>query len=181
MSDICSASHIQLLDNILRPLIHNPKKMFKHYVKPGMHVLDTGCGGGFASIGLAELVGTQGSVTSVDLQQEMLDFMMGRAEKKGISASIRPHKCDKDRLGVSGHYDFINASYMVHELPDTETFFKEVFTLMKKEARFFIAEPLFHVSAKKFDNMLKLAVKSGFTLLKTPRIRFSRAVVLAKN
>ena len=155
--------------------------MFKNHVKPGMNVLDTGCGGGFASIGLAELVGENGSVTSVDLQQEMLDFMIKRATKKGVENRIIPHKCEKDRIGLSGSYDFVNAFYMVDEVPNTETFLKEIYTLMNTGARLFIAEPRFHVTTGQFQSMIRMAQKTGLSLKETPKIRFSKAVIFSKN
>jgi len=43
-----------------------------------------------------------------------------------------------------------------------------------------IVEPKFHVSRTGFDRMLQLAEKSGFAIIKRPRIIASRAVVLAK-
>lgn len=64
---ICPWQIVPLMDNFLRPLIHNPRKLFGPYVRIGMTVLDVGCGAGFASLGLADLVGEEGLVISSDL------------------------------------------------------------------------------------------------------------------
>jgi ubiquinone/menaquinone biosynthesis C-methylase UbiE len=66
-------------DNRLRRLIHNPQKILSGYVQEGMTVMDIGCGMGYFTLGLAELVGDAGQVLAVDLQQQMLDIMMKRA------------------------------------------------------------------------------------------------------
>lgn len=47
-------------DNPLRSLVQNPQKMLRPYVKQGDIVLDVGCGMGFFTLGLAELVGQDG-------------------------------------------------------------------------------------------------------------------------
>jgi len=181
MDSVCSSKHIRFLDNWLRPIIHNPAKIFSPYVKPGMTVLDAGCGGGFTSVGLAELVGDKGSVTSVDLQQEMLDHMLLKASDIGVRNRISAVKCGKDRFGIHGSYDFINAFYMVHEVPDTAHFLNEMYSLLNKKGRLFVAEPLFHVTKRTFINMIKRAEQTGFTIYDSPKIRFSRAVVFVKS
>ena len=56
--------------------------MLAPYVKEGMIVIDIGCGMAFFSIGMARLVGEQGLVISVDLQQKMLEVLERRAKKR---------------------------------------------------------------------------------------------------
>lgn len=49
-------------------------------VKPGMAVCDLGCGNGFYTLQLAEMVGEEGKVFAVDIQPEMLSLMEKRAK-----------------------------------------------------------------------------------------------------
>jgi len=53
-------------------------------VKPGMTVCDMGCGNGFYSLKLAEMVGPEGKVIAVDIQPEMLRLLQARAEEEGV-------------------------------------------------------------------------------------------------
>ena len=49
---VCPWRHAYLFDNWLRRLLHNPKKMLGAHVRPGMTVMDVGCGMGVFSIGM---------------------------------------------------------------------------------------------------------------------------------
>ena len=57
---------------------------FTPYLKPGMTVLDCGCGPGTITIGLAELEQTI-NVTGVDLNEDQINRARGSAAEKGIS------------------------------------------------------------------------------------------------
>ena len=49
------------------------------YLKPGMKVLDCGCGPGAISIGLAEAVGPNGRVTGIDFAESQIAIAQGNA------------------------------------------------------------------------------------------------------
>jgi len=66
--DVCSHTHSFFLDNFLRRLIQNPKKIVGEYIKKGDTIIDLGCGPGYFSIAMAKMVGDTGRVYSVDLQ-----------------------------------------------------------------------------------------------------------------
>jgi ubiquinone/menaquinone biosynthesis C-methylase UbiE len=53
-------------------------------VKPGDVVCDMGCGNGFYTIKLAQLVGKKGKVIAVDIQREMLGLLDDRAKQERI-------------------------------------------------------------------------------------------------
>ena len=67
MAHVCPHQHVWTFDNFVRPLLHSPKKIFSPYVKPGMRVMDVGCGAAFAVLGRANLVGETGKVIAVDV------------------------------------------------------------------------------------------------------------------
>jgi ubiquinone/menaquinone biosynthesis C-methylase UbiE len=49
-------------------------------IQPGMTAVDMGCGNGFYSLPIAELVGAHGRVLAVDIQPEMLRLLEARAK-----------------------------------------------------------------------------------------------------
>lgn len=175
---VCPWWFAYTFDNPLRRLIHNPRKIFSAYVKEGMTVIDIGCGMGYFTLGLAELVGDGGRVIAVDLQQQMLDIMAKRATGRGLSHRIIPHRAGPTAIGVTTPVDFGLAFWMIHEVPFPELFFKEVATILKPAAKLFYAEPAFHVSSKKYNEILAVAKKKGLSMNMTLAIRFSRAALL---
>ena len=167
-------------DHRLRTWVHNPKKLFGAYVRPGMTVLDVGCGLGFNALGLADLVGPTGKVIALDIQQKMLDGVMRRARKQGLDSRIQPHLAKGPGFGLDVAAQFILAFYMVHEVPDGYGFMEQVRDNMEKGGRFMMVEPPFHVTAKAFDKSIHIAEESGLVLLERPGVRFGRAAVFSK-
>ena len=165
-------------DNPLRRLIHNPRKILSGYVKEGMTVMDIGCGMGYFTLVLAEIVGDTGKVIGVDLQQQMLDIMLKRATKKGLVQRIIPQRATPTAIGVTTPADFGLAFWMIHEVPDVTSFFKEVSTILKPSAKLLYAEPAMHVSAAKYNEIIAAAEKTGFISRYPQAIRFSRAHLL---
>jgi SAM-dependent methyltransferase len=76
----------------VREAEENAQKMLDALqVKPGQTVCDLGCGNGYHTLRLAELVGREGKVLAVDIQKEMLDMLAERAKRKGFENIERIH------------------------------------------------------------------------------------------
>ena len=178
---VCPVWMAHTFDNPLRKLIHNPKKMFKEYVREGMSVIDIGCGFGCFSIGLAKMVGKNGKVYSVDLQKGMLDRLMKRAKKAGVADIIETHQCSADTIGIEDKLDFALAFWMIHKTPDALDFLKQIHDLLKPGGILYIAEPKKHVSLPFFDETISAAEKIGFKVIERPKIALSWAVVLSRK
>ena len=58
-------------------------------VKRGMTICDMGCGNGFHTLKLAQMVGPMGKVLGVDIQPEMLQMLRQRANEAGVS-NVKP-------------------------------------------------------------------------------------------
>ena len=178
---VCPVWMAYTFDNPLRKLIHNPKKMFKEYVRKGMTVMDLGCGLGCFSIGLAKMVGKTGKVYSVDLQKGMLDRLMKRAGKAGIADIIETHQCESHKIGLDARLDFALAFWMIHETPDALDFLKQIHDLLKPGGILFLADPKMHVSLTFFNETISAAEKIGFKVIERPKIAMSWAVVLSRK
>ena len=167
-------------DHRLRRLAHNPEKLFGKYVRPGMTVVDLGCGLGFNSLGLAKLVENSGKVVALDIQQKMLGGVMRRAKKMGLENRIEPHQAAEKDLGLNVKAQFILAFYMVHEVPDQERFMTQVADNLSVGGRFMMVEPPVHVSIKSFQKSIACAETSGLVLENRYQIFFGRTAVLKK-
>ncbi len=178
---ICPPSALKKLNNPLRRLVHNPRRLFGEYIHPGDTVLDLGCGGGFFTVDLARMVGEDGRVIAVDVQQEMLDFTRKTVEKKGVLDRVTLHLCRSDDLALDGvSANFALAFYLVHEIPDREAFFDQVARALKPGARFMLVEPKGHASPPLFEKILADAEAAGLKQERPLRIVMSRGVFLQK-
>jgi len=167
-----------LLINPFRRWAQNPRKIVGPYVKKGDVALDAGCGPGYFTIAMADLVGEEGLVIAADIDAEMLQKLRRRAEKAGNMSRIRLHLGQKDRLGVKDKVDFALAFWTVHEVRDQERFFSEIRSSMKPDATFLLVEPKLHVSEKMFKEMVETALGAGLALWSEEKISLSRAVLL---
>ena len=168
-------------DNPARRLFHNPQKILSPYVHPGMDVADIGCGMGYFSIGLAEIVGEGGKVYSVDIQQEMLDILMKRAGRKKVDHLIHPRIAKPDHLNITTRFDFVLASWMVHETRDIPAFLMGIHDRLKRGGIFYMLEPRLHVTPNQFAGEVATAIKCSFQLIAKPKVAFSRTAVFKKR
>jgi len=168
-------------DNPLRRLIHKPEKILSPYISNGMTVLDIGCGMGYFSIGMAELVGENGRVISVDIQRKMLDKLTTRATKRGVLNRISPRLSKPNQLGVPEEVDFVLTFWMVHEVPDFESFCRELLFMIKPGGTWLMTEPKIHTNKHHFEELLKTVKMSGFEVVDYPKTRFSRSVLLKRS
>ena len=74
-------THDALMEAMLQPLGETVIDILAP--QPGEHVLDIGCGCGHTSLSLAQRVGTEGSVTGIDISAPMLAVATTRA--RGVS------------------------------------------------------------------------------------------------
>jgi ubiquinone/menaquinone biosynthesis C-methylase UbiE len=117
-------------DNALRGLIHRPSEILGGLIRRGDTVVDVGSGLGFFTIALAEIVGPEGKVISVDLQYAMLKRSRRRAERRGLADRIDFHQASHTSLGLTKPVDFVLAFWMVHEVRDRAGFLSEVRSIL---------------------------------------------------
>ena len=178
---VCPVGIAGSLDNRIRRWVQNPHKILRPYIEEGMIVLDIGCGPGFFSIDIAKMVGRSGRVIAADLQEGMLQKLRNRIQGTKLEKRVTLHKCDKNKIGLSEHVDFILLFYTVHEVPNVEGLFSEIETILKPKGLVFIVEPPLHVSKKAFEKTVKKANDAGLSVVERPNLFFNKAVVLKKG
>jgi ubiquinone/menaquinone biosynthesis C-methylase UbiE len=178
---VCPVERAGILDNRIRRWIQNPQKILKLYVEEGMTVLDVGCGPGFFSIDMAQMVGKPGRVIASDLQEGMLQKLRDKIQGTELEERITLHKCEENRIGVSEKVDFVLAFYMVHEVPRQEEFFHEIGAIIKPNGQVLIVEPPFRVSKRAFEETIRKARDAGFRLTERPKVFLSKAVILKRG
>ena len=165
-------------DNLIRKLFQNPEEILRPYVAEGITVLDIGPGMGYFSIPLARMVGPGGRVIAVDIQPKMLGALQKRARRAAVDQRIAIHLCKPDSLGLDVKADFALAFWMIHEVPNPFSFFKEMKSVLKASGKLLVSEPTLHVTAKMFAESIEIAISNGFKVLAEPKIFLSRSALL---
>lgn len=175
---VCPVEIAGSLDNKLRRWFQNPRRILEPYIQKGMTILDLGCGPGFFTIEIAHLLQGSGQVIAADLQEGMLGKLRKKITGTSLEKRIRLHRCSVERIGLEEKVDFVLAFYMIHEVPDQESLFRELKTILKPEGRVLIVEPNFHVTKKAFGEMLVKIKNTGFKVINGPKMFLSRTVIL---
>jgi len=166
------------LDNRFRRWFQNPRKILSPHIKEGMTVLDIGCGPGFFSIDMAQMVGKSGRVIAADLQRGMLQKLRDKIQGTEFGERITLHKSEENRIGVSERVDFALAFYVVHELPNQNEFFEELKSILKARGQALVVEPPFRVSKTAFEETIKKARDAGFIPARGPKVFLSKTAIL---
>ena len=177
---ICPVERAGALDSGLRRLVQNPQKILQPYIKEGMTVLDVGCGPGFFSVEIAKMLNGTGKVIAADVQDGMLNIIKGKITGTPLEQRIQLHQSSFESIGVVEKADFVLAFYMIHEVRNRKKFIEEFASILKPNGMMLIIEPKFHVSKKAFGTMVEMIKEIGFTVAESPKVFFSRTVLLTK-
>jgi ubiquinone/menaquinone biosynthesis C-methylase UbiE len=86
-------------------------------LRPGMRVLDVGCGPGDVSLIAARLVGPSGSVLGVDAAPEMIELARARAAEQGLSAAHFTQAAI-DAIALDEPVDAVVGRLILMHMPD---------------------------------------------------------------
>lgn len=180
-SRICPVEHAGSLDLKTRRWVQNPQKILAPYIKKGMTILELGCGPGFFTFDMAQMVGSSGRVIAADLQQGMLDKIRLKMKNSELKGRITLHKCTENTIGISDNINFVLLFYMVHEVSDKTLLFGEIESLLNENGSILIVEPPFHVSQKSFEDMIRIAEGVGLRVVDRPKIFLNKTALFKKH
>jgi SAM-dependent methyltransferase len=86
-------------------------------LRPGMRVLDVGCGPGDVSFVAARLVGPQGSVIGIDAAVDIIELARARAKEAGVT-SVRFEQTTVGDLVLDEPVDAVIGRLILMHLPD---------------------------------------------------------------
>jgi SAM-dependent methyltransferase len=81
-------------------------------LRPGMAVLDVGCGTGAITVGISEVVGSQGRVVGVDADKSLIAIARHSHRRDGLTFEVR----DAYDLGFTGEFDVVTSSRVLQWL-----------------------------------------------------------------
>ena len=170
--------------NPLRRFAQRRERILRPFVRPGMLVLEPGCGMGFFTLDLARMVAPGGRVVAIDLQEKMLAGLRQRAARAGLEERIDIRLAQPDRLGIddlNGQVDLVLGFYVVHEIREQAAFFAETAGALKADGAVLVVEPPLHVSRAAFEASLAVAGRAGLRVARRPLIGPNKVALLTKS
>ena len=131
-------------------------------LRPGMRVLDVGCGPGRVTVPLAQAVAPGGEVVAIDVQQGMLD----RAKQRADAANVRNIRFLQAHVG-EGALDVPPADRAIlvtvlGEIPNREAALRAIFAALKPGGFLSITEIAFDPHFQTRATATRLALAAGF-------------------
>lgn len=99
-------------------------------VKPGMSVLDCGCGPGTITLDLAEAV-APGKATGIDIEAAMIEQAKGIATERGIGNAVFQVDDITNLSFADDTFDVVFSSAVLEHLPDPVVALREVRRVLK--------------------------------------------------
>lgn len=109
-------------------------------LQPGQVVCDLGCGNGFYTLPMAELVGPKGKVLAVDIQQEMLHLLAERAKGEQLANVETILGSPVDPRLPEGQLDLVLLVDVYHEFSHPEQMLAAIRKSLKPKGRLVLVE-----------------------------------------
>ena len=164
---LCVFVVYQILIRLLRKLVHFPAPAFigrfldsrlrramqpaaplirRSSIRPGMRVLEIGCGSGAYTPALALAVGSEGEVFALDIQPRMLEQLKRKLEREDLRVldNVEPVMAGADRLPFAD--ESLDAALMVtvlQEIPDKQRVLAEIRWVLRPGGILAVSEWLF--------------------------------------
>ena len=180
---VCPAWAGPLLCCPLRRFFERPETLLGDHVRPGMTVLEPGCGMGYFTLPIARMTGPAGRVVAVDLQPKMIEGLTRRARRAGLLERIEAVACAAGDLGLAarpGVVDLAVVIHVLHEVRDRQRFLEQLHDALRPGGRLLLLEPKGHVSRETLDAELALSERAGFRPAREPVHGRSHGALLEK-
>jgi ubiquinone/menaquinone biosynthesis C-methylase UbiE len=150
------------LENPIARKFHAENIIERLDLRPGMKVLDAGCGPGRLTIPLAKAVGAPGEVVAADLQDDMLRRTETRARAAGLTnITFLRLKLGEGTLG-NDLFDRAVLVTVLGEIPDRRAALREIYGALKPGGILSITETIFDPHYQRRSAVLELVRAAGF-------------------
>ncbi len=149
-------------------------------LRPGMDVLDAGCGPGRLTLPIAEKIGPNGDVTAIDIQEGMLHEAQERAREANLT------NIHFLRIGLGegklerNHFDRAVLVTVLGEIPDREAALQDIFDALKPGGILLVEETIMDPHFQTRSTVIRLAGATGFIKKEFSGNRFSYTLTLEK-
>ena len=155
----------------LVPLLENPyveavagaaPLMQRAGVRPGMRVLDAGCGPGRITLSAATGVGATGRVVALDMQPRMLEKLQRRLRERGVSNVVPLLAGLGDGKLPADEFDVVFLVTVLGEVPDQAAALREIHRALRTGGILSITEVLPDPHYQPIARVRELTRQAGF-------------------
>ncbi len=124
-----------VMDNFVRRWFSPPKKKVSKFLSAGSVVADVGCGPGYFSIPMAELVGSTGKVYAADSDPKSIKVLRAKSEARGFENIIEAQATSAANLGAipDRSVDFVFANAVLCCMVDHAGAVAEIKRILKPQ------------------------------------------------
>jgi len=156
------------LDSRIRRRVQPPHKLIERSgIKPGMTMLDLGCGSGAFTTVVARAVGDSGKVYALDIQPTMLQQLerkLAKAENQDIK-NIEIKQTSAYELPFSDEaLDLVYMVTVLIEIPDIGRALREIRRVLKPDGILAVTEFLPDPDYPRRSTVIKICRSEGFVL-----------------
>jgi arsenite methyltransferase len=109
-------------------------------LEPGDRVLDLGCGAGTDTLVASLMVGSEGSVTGIDMTPEMIENARNGAAELGLN-NVTFVEGEAERLAFDdSSFDVVISNGVIDLIPDKDAVFGEIYRVLVPGGRIQIAD-----------------------------------------
>ena len=120
--------------------------LVRNGLKEGMKVLDMGCGQGYMSCEIAEMVGDEGYVIGIDNSSDQLEIARNVVLEKELHnlkfIELSVYNLDDGSLEEEGIFDIIFCRFLLLHLKDVKKVLQDAYSLLKPGGKFVLFETL---------------------------------------
>lgn len=128
---------LRVLARVLRP---STLALFERVgVQPGSVCLDAGCGGGDVTFELARIVGPEGRVIGIDLDEAKLDVARKEAVAQGIT-NIEFRVAEVGRLGLHETFDLVYCRFVLTHLSNPQAALLDMLGSLRPGGRLLVVD-----------------------------------------
>lgn len=169
----------------VRRVFSSPKKMVSRYVREGDVVADLGCGPGFFTFPMAELVGRGGKVYAVDFDHGAVESVASRARDRKLDGVIEARVSSAAEIDFvpDGSVDFVLAHGLLCCMKDHSGALRQIRRVLRKEGTAYLSVTRFSrkkdprsVTADEWRSTLAL-----FHVMKAGQGLFTRWALVSKD
>lgn len=159
----CPAWLVPLLENPYVEAVAGAKTILQRAgIRPGMRVLDAGCGPGRLTVPASMIVGPSGQIVAVDIQGRMLEMLRDRVEEKGLTNVELVLAGLGEGRPAANEFDIALLVTVLGEIPDKVAALREIYQCLRPGGVLSITEVLPDPHYQGLSRVRRLVADSGF-------------------